>query len=103
MQNNFEKFDEVKYDYYVTFGVQYSYKMHPYMTTFRRYLPDGVLGVNASSENEARSMLNATLGNMYAFIYKPHDMSALSQKYYPLGVIGKLEDNAITFFDGEVL
>jgi len=75
--------------FYVTFGVQYAHKEHPYWPGAD---PAGWVRVMAKTLNQAMTLAHAYFGEHYAFCY-PADKFDTDEdrKYYPHGELAVIE------------
>lgn len=66
-------------NFYVSFGMQYSYEHHPYWAGAH---PEGWLRVQAPDEEAARLLVRSFIGNRYAFMYPENRFNT---KWFPRG------------------
>lgn len=75
-------------EYRITFGVRYADEPHP---LFLPAHPDGWVAVLAVSEDAARRLVHARIGNAWAFIYQPGHPGypASAGRHYKRGELGR--------------
>lgn len=71
---------------FITFGVQYARQPHPLLIH-----PDGVVVVEGETRADAYVHLFEATKGQHAFDYPMAELQASVARYYPLGVIGRID------------